>query len=160
MITQSFDDTQIGAKITTPGRTITETDVVSFCYLTGNWLEIHSNAEFAAHTEYGQRLVQGSLTFSLIAGLVRWDPQYLVAFYGVDNLRFLRPVFIGDTIHATIEVVEKKELKELEGGRGVISQKVVVSNQRDEEVQASIFKLLVRREPLAAAESTSQGGAI
>ena len=160
MITQSFDDTQIGTKLTTPGRTITETDVVSFCYLTGNWLEIHSNAEFAAHTEYGQRLVQGSLTFSLIAGLVRWDPQYLVAFYGVDNLRFLRPVFIGDTIHATIEVVEKKELKELEGGRGVISQKVVVSNQRDEEVQASIFKLLVRREPLAAAESTSQGGAI
>jgi acyl dehydratase len=157
VITQSFDDTQIGTKLTTPGRTITETDVVSFCYLTGNWLEIHSNAEFAARTEYGQRIVQGSLTFSLIAGLVGWDPQYLVAFYGVDNLRFLRPVFIGDTIHATIEVIEKKEL---EGERGVVSQKVVVYNQRDEEVQASIFKLLVRKKPLVAADSsTSQGSA-
>ncbi|MHB8246003.1 MAG: MaoC/PaaZ C-terminal domain-containing protein [Acidimicrobiales bacterium] len=153
MITESFDDIAVGAVVTTPGRTVTETDVVSFCYLTGNWLEIHSNREFAAGTEYGQRLVQGSLTFSLIAGLVKWDPQYLVAFYGVDNLRFIRPVFINDTIHATIEVVEKTEL---DGDRGVVANRVTVFNQRDEPVQSSIFKLLVRKSPLGPGAGSAQ----
>ncbi len=153
MITESFDDIAIGEVVTTPGRTITETDVVSFCYLTGNWLEIHSNREFAAGTEYGQRLVQGSLTFSLVAGLVRWDPQYLIAFYGVDSLRFIRPVFINDTIYATIEVIEKTEHN---ADRGVVASRVTVFNQRDEPVQGSIFKLLVRRRPLVHRVSSAE----
>lgn len=156
VITESFDDIAVGAVTTTSGRTVTETDVVSFCYLTGNWLEIHSNREFAAGTEYGQRLVQGSLIFSLVAGLVKWDPQYLVAFYGVDNLRFIRPVFINDTIHAAIEVVEKTEL---DSDRGVVANRVTVFNQRGEPVQSSVFKLLVRKRPLGPQAAGSAGKA-
>jgi acyl dehydratase len=75
---------------------MTETDVVNFCMLTGNWLEIHANAEFAKHALYGQRLVQGSLIFSIVNALLPFDPEVVEAFYGVDRLRFHRPTFIGD----------------------------------------------------------------
>ena len=66
MIYKYFDELEIGDKTESErGRTITETDVVFFCYLTGNWLELHSNAEYAKETQFGERLVQGSLTFAI-----------------------------------------------------------------------------------------------
>jgi acyl dehydratase len=145
VITRSFDEIAVGDVWSGRGRTITETDVVSFCYLTGNWLEIHSNVEVAAASSYGQRLVQGSLTFSLIPGLVGWDHRYVIAFYGVDRLRFLRPVFIGDTVHPKVRVVETAPKDD---ERGVVALAVEVRNQRDEVVQVGVFKLLVRRGPL------------
>ena len=145
MITESFDDIEVGETWAGRGRTITETDVVNFCYLTGNWLEIHSNVEVAAATPFGERLVQGSLTFSLIPGLVTWDYRYVIAFYGVDHLRFLRPVFIGDTVHPELRVVEKT-VKDDE--RGVVALEIEVRNQHHEVVQAAVFKLLVRRRAL------------
>lgn len=152
MITRSFEEIEVGEVTVGRGRTITETDVVNFCSFTGNWLEIHSNTEVAKRTEYGQRLVQGSLTFALIPGLVGWDPRYIVAFYGVDQLRFRRPVFIGDTVHPELVVVEKTVKDER---RGVIGLAVEVKNQRQEVVQSSIMRMLVRRHGLDLDGSTS-----
>ncbi|MFC1918014.1 MaoC/PaaZ C-terminal domain-containing protein, partial [Chloroflexota bacterium] len=60
MIWKYFDELEIGEKFVTRGRTMTETDVINFCMLTGNWLELHSNIEYAKNTQFGQRLVQGS----------------------------------------------------------------------------------------------------
>lgn len=150
MIAKSFDELEEGARVVSRGRTITETDVVSFCYLTGNWLEIHSNVELAKRTEFGQRLVQGSLVFSLIPGLLPYDAQYVVAFYGVDRIRFLRPVFIGDTIRVVTEVTAKTVKDD---SRGVVDLGVQVLNQRDEVVQVSTFRLMVRRQALDARAS-------
>jgi hypothetical protein len=75
MIDAPFPELVIGQKKTSRGRTMTETDVVNFCMLTGNWLELHSNIEFARHTLYGQRLVQGSMVFSIVNAMIPFDPE-------------------------------------------------------------------------------------
>ena len=142
MLQKPVDDLTVGDVIPARGRTITETDVVSFCYLTGNWLEIHSNAELASRTPYGQRLVQGSLVFSIIPGLVVWDARYVIAMYAVQDLRLLRPVFIGDTISANV-VVEDVTIRDDE--TGIVTFANAVSNQRGDVVQTFRMKILGRR---------------
>ncbi len=145
MLLAPADEVSVGDVIPSRGRTVTETDVVNFCYLTGNWLEIHSNTELAARTEYGQRVVQGTLVFAMIPGLVPWDPQYTQAFYGTDSLRFIRPVFIGDTVTAHVVIGEKK-IRDRE--TAIVRFDVEVVNQRNEVVQAFQMRLLGRRQPL------------
>src|SRR5690348_16238508 len=105
MLDATFGELALGERRRSRGRTITETDVVNFCMLTGNWLELHSNTEYARHTLYGQRLVQGSLVFSIVNALPGYNPEVIEAFYGVDRLRFLKPTFIQDTLHAETEII-------------------------------------------------------
>lgn len=103
-----YDDLEVGQTFRSGGRAITETDVVNFCAITGNWIEIHSNKHYAEQTRFGERLVQGSLTYSVVTGLIQFGPS-IHASYGLDNLRYLKPVRINDTIYATAEVIAKKE---------------------------------------------------
>ena len=143
MIYKYFDELEIGEKtVSERGRTITETDVVFFCYLTGNWLELHSNAEYAKKTQFGERLVQGSLTFAIAAGLQMVKPDLVIAFYGLDKMRFPAPVKIGDTLRAEAEVVDKEEKG---GDRGVVTIKQEIKNQRDETAAVMMWKLLIKR---------------
>lgn len=145
MLLAAVDDLSVGDRVPSRGRTVTETDVVSFCYLTGNWLEIHSNAELAKKTQFGQRIVQGSLVFSMIPGLVGWDPRYTIAFYGVDRMRFVKPVFIGDTVTAQVRVAAIEIRDE---DTGVVTFGIEVENQRGEVVQALDMRILGRRRAL------------
>lgn len=145
MLLAPADDVQVGEVIPSRGRTVTETDVVNFCYLTGNWLEIHSNAELAATTEYGQRLVQGSLVFAMIPGLLPWDPRYTRAFYGVERLRFIAPVFINDTVTARVTV---SDITIRNDDESVVTFDVQVLNQRAEPVQVCQMRILGRRRAL------------
>ena len=148
MIWKYFDELEIGEKFVTRGRTMTESDVIFFCMLTGNWLELHSNVEYAKTTQFGQRIVQGSLAFSIIAGLVpTGTPGRIIAFYGVDRLRFLKLVFIGDTLHAETEITD---LQDKDEKSGVTTHQVSLINQRGETVQASIWKHLVAKKPKGA----------
>jgi len=147
MITQPFSELVIGQKSRSRGRTITETDVVNFCGLTGNWLELHSNAEFAKKTLYGQRLVQGGLVFVISNALLGFDSALIEAFYGVDKLRFLKPTFINDTIHAETELIR---LKEKGDKHGVATVLLTTLNQRGETVLSCEFSLLVRKARLEA----------
>lgn len=110
--------------------------------LSGNWLELHANEEFARHTLYGRRLVQGSLIFSVGNVLIPYDPEVIEAFWGVEGLRFLRPTFIGDTIWSSAEI---KALREHREKFGVATLDLQVHNQRDETVMRCDFSLLVRR---------------
>ena len=142
MIDRTFDELAIGQTRTSRGRTMTETDVVNFCMLTGNWLEIHANAEFAKHALYGQRLVQGSLVFSIVNALIPFDPDVVEAFYGVDRLRFHKPTFIGDTLWAKTEITA---LEERDDRFGVVTSRLTGTNQRGESVMSCAFKLLIRR---------------
>lgn len=73
MLDSPFNELDIGQKKISVGRTFTETDVVNFCMLTGNWLELHANAEFAKKTTYGQRLVQGGLVFVVVNAQLPFD---------------------------------------------------------------------------------------
>jgi len=136
-----LDEIEVGHLFRSPGRTITETDVVNFCMLTGNWIEIHSNTVYAEKTRWGKRIVQGQLTFSLISGLLQFGPA-IQANYGVDKLRFLHPVLIGDTVYATGEVIAKKDKDEK---FGVITLLIRAYNQNGDVLQRSEWSLLMLR---------------
>jgi acyl dehydratase len=142
---QYFEDLDIGAEFISPGRTITETDIVTFAGLTGDWSELHVNKEFAERGFFGRRIAHGALTFSISTGLsVRLGllDDVVIAFYGLDKLRFTKPVFIGDTI----KVRKRIDSKEDRGERtGVVTFITEVINQRDEVVLSYQDKVLLKR---------------
>lgn len=96
---------ELGAKITSRGRTITESDLVSFAALTGDWHPQHADAEFAAQSRFGERIAHGMLVLSYSVGLVDFDPQRVVALRGLDQVTFKRPVLVGETIRMEAEVI-------------------------------------------------------
>src|SRR5687767_825761 len=113
-----FEEFHSAEVIETAGRTVTETDVMAFACLSGDYTELHTNEEFARRTPYGRRIAHGALVFSLAIGLTTRTNLLegtLVAFYRVDNLRFARPVFIGDTIRVTKRLLTA-EIKTLDAG--------------------------------------------
>lgn len=151
MIYDYFENIKVGDKIVSRARTVTETDVVTFMMFTGNWESIHSDAEHVKKTPYGQRLVQGTLVFALGPGLLPIGmPGGIIAFYGVDKIRFIKPVFIGDTIHVEREIIGKEEKRP---DAGVVSCQMTFKNQRDEVVQVNIMKLLVAKRPVQQKEA-------
>ncbi|MFG2442768.1 MaoC/PaaZ C-terminal domain-containing protein [Nocardia fluminea] len=140
-IDMPLDEIEVGTVFRSGGRTITEADVVNYCALTGNWIEIHSNVHYAAQTRFGKRLVQGSLTYSLMTGLIQFGPS-IQANYGIDNLRYLKPVLINDTIYVTAEVIAKKDKDE---EFGVVTFLMKALNQDGDVVQRSEWSLLMLR---------------
>ncbi len=142
MIHLPFGELAIGQTARSRGRTLTETDVVNFCGLTGNWLSIHSDAEFSKKSLYGQRVVQGGLVFVVVNALLGFDPEVVEAFYGVDKLRFLKPTFIGDTVHAQSEVIA---LRDRGDQHGIVTSRLTGHNQRSETALSCEFSLLIRR---------------
>ncbi len=145
MIRKPFGELEVGQVGVSTGRTMTETDVVNFCMLTGNWLELHANVEHAKESLYGQRLVQGSLVFAVVNAMIPFESSVLAAFYGCDKLRFLKPTFIGDTLWARIEI---NDLRDKDDKHGVVTLKLEGINQRDEIVLSCAFSLLIRKIPL------------
>jgi acyl dehydratase len=146
-MSQFFEDLRIGDVHTTRGRTLTEADVINFAGISGDFFELHTNEEFAKTTPYGRRVVHGALVFSISTGLMvqmNLLTDTLLAFYGIEKLRFSKPVFIGDTIH-----VVKKITETLERGaeRGVVTFSTTVFNQRNEPVLIYSDKLVIRRKP-------------
>ena len=152
-IDQTYDELEVGQVFRSGGRTITEADVVNYCALTGNWIEIHSNAYYASKTRFGQRLVQGSLTYSVVTGLIQFGLG-IQANYGIDNMRFRAPVHINDTIYAVCEVIGKKEKDDK---YGVIKFLMKAVNQDGVTVQQGEWSLLMlrRREDLDALVASS-----
>ncbi|MBA3943493.1 MAG: MaoC family dehydratase N-terminal domain-containing protein [Herpetosiphonaceae bacterium] len=144
MITTWFDRIEIGERTRTTARTITETDIVQFAMLSGDWFPLHIDTEYAATTAYGERIAHGMLVLTIATGLITLAPPYVVAFYGIDWLRFVNPVKIGDTIHVETEVFAKQLRNDTVG---VVSHTLIVKNQRDEDVIVATTKMAVAREP-------------
>ena len=140
-IDMPLDEIEVGRVFRSGGRTITETDVVNYCALTGNWIEIHSNKHYAEQTRFKERLVQGSLTYSIMTGLITFGPS-IQANYGIDNLRYLKPVHINDTIYVTAEVIDKKDKDDK---FGVITLLMKALNQDGYVCQKSEWSLLMLR---------------
>lgn len=139
-----FEDYVVDAVTISRGRTITEADIVNFAGLSGDFVELHVNEEYAKRGPFGRRIAHGALIFSISTGLMvqmAKDQEAIVAFYGVDKLRFVAPVFIGDTIHISQRVVEKS-LKN--GERGVIALETTVLNQNDKPVVVYTSRLMVK----------------
>src|SRR5436190_23347192 len=104
-----YEDFIEGAEHVTRGRTITEADIVNFAGLSGDFIELHTNEEYARQAPFGRRIAHGLLTLSIATGLMiqmNLVTDTVVAFYGIDKLRFIKPVFIGDTIHVRKKVAD------------------------------------------------------
>lgn len=141
-----FDQWQVGEKLTHEiRRTVTETDNLLFSTMTHNPQPLHIDAEAAKASEFGQILVNGTFTFSLMVGLSVGDTTLgtLVANLGYDKLIMPKPVFIGDTLHATSEVIGLKESNSRPGA-GIVTFKHEMLNQRGEVVCACERAALIK----------------
>lgn len=142
-----YEDFHIGDTIESLARTITETDVVNFAALSGDWNLIHTDAEYAQSHFYGQRVVHGLLVLSISSGqMVRLGflDKTIVAFLGLE-WQFRRPVFINDTVHTRLVVKDKREMKRLSGG--VVQFQVEVVNQNGKVCQRGLWDLVCQMRP-------------
>jgi acyl dehydratase len=141
-----FEDFQVGQRFTTPARTVTEADIANFAGVSGDFNPIHTDAEFAKTTPFGERIAHGLLVLSMLTGLRQRSGHFegtLIAWLEIRNYRFLKPVLIGDTVHGETEILEKRETSRPD--RGVLVQRVRVVNQRGEVVQEGEFVTMVKR---------------
>ena len=145
-MTPSFDELEVGHRVTTPTRTITEADVTNFAGVSGDFNPLHTSATAAADSDYGERVAHGALVFSMMTGLtrrVRDERADVVAFYGVDRLRFVAPVRLGDTVHVELKLVEK-EARDHPTANGVVRYEAEVVNQDGDVVLSCELLSLVK----------------
>ncbi|MFN3383386.1 MAG: MaoC/PaaZ C-terminal domain-containing protein [Archaeoglobaceae archaeon] len=139
-----FEEFEVGREFETAGRTITEADIVNFAGITGDWNQLHTDAEFAKNTIFGQRIAHGALVFSIMTGLLvrlGFIEKTIIAFYGIDKLRFTNPVFIGDTIKAVAKVTEKEDRR----AYGVVTIESRVVKQTGDVVLKCVLKVAVKK---------------
>ena len=127
-----YDDYEIGELRRSTGRTITEADIVLHAGQTGDFFPHHMDAEWAATQPIGQRIAHGTLILSIAVGMTAGDINPQAMSYGYDRIRFIKPVFIGDTITVTAEITEKSEHAKQPERFGYVHELVTVTNQRGE----------------------------
>ena len=137
------DDFKVGDVFHTQGVTVTETHVVQWAGLTGDFYPLHMDREFAARTQFGERLVHGPFVFALAVGLVALagiGGDAAIAWLGVDAMRMLAPVRIGDTLRVDVLVKDKRVTRDPR--KGVQTWQYTVLNQRDEHVLVFDYQLM------------------
>ena len=138
-----YDDFQMDEVFVSRGRTITETDLINFCMFSGDWYYLHSDKEKAGESVFGERIAHGLLVLSATSGLMPVNEMAIVAFYGMDKVRFLAPTKIGDTLHLEVKVLEKKDKGDM---GGVVTFESKVKNQKGEDAALSILKIFMAKE--------------
>jgi acyl dehydratase len=143
-----FEEIEVGEEYESPGRTVTETDIVLFAGLSGDYNVLHTDAEFMKSSIFGERIAHGLLGLAIQAGLfTRATQAYAtIAFAGL-RWKFKGPIKIGDTIRVRAKVTAKQETAKAD--RGVVTVERRVLNQRDEVVQEGETDLMVERRPAA-----------
>jgi acyl dehydratase len=139
-----FEDFEVGTRLRTAGRTITEADIVTFAGLSGDFNQIHTNAVYAAGDTFGKRVAHGLLVQSIATGLAVQSGVIegtVLAFRELD-CKFSLPVYIGDTIHVEIDIVEVKAFPRLNGGN--VTMKFAVVNQDGAATQRGNWVMLVK----------------
>lgn len=145
-----LEDYELGEVFISPARTITETDVVLFASLTGDWHPLHTDATYASTTGFGERIAHGMLTISIGMVLVLrlgqhiYLPTSFIAMSGIDALRFTAPVKLGDTIHSVNRVAG---LDVKDASRGVLQYESEILNQNQKTVVRWTSRMLVARRP-------------
>ncbi len=144
MTTRYFEDYEPGAARASTGRTVTEADVVLHAGQTGDFYPHHMDAEWCRTQPFGQRIAHGTLVFSLAVGLTAGEINPEAFSYGYDRLRFIKPVFLGDTLTARCTVKEKRDDPK-RPQFGIVVEQVEAKNQRGETVLACEHLLMVKR---------------
>ena len=140
-----FEEFELGLSFTSPGRTITETDVVAFAALTGDWTRIHTDAVYAASHPLGQRVAHGLLGMSIAVALairLGFLEESVLAFREISDWKFSQPIHLGDTIHLRGVVVESKRVPRLGGGLVIMGVEII--NQKGEVTQRGKWSFLVK----------------
>jgi acyl dehydratase len=142
-----FEDVQVGQQWISPSRTITETDVINFAGITGDFNPLHVDQHFASGSHFGRRIAHGLLGLSWVAGLGSQSPNMrTVAFLSIQQWMFLKPLSFGDTVHVKTEIKDKS----LSGRRyGRILWQRSLINQQGEVTQEGIFETVVETRSLA-----------
>ncbi|MGD8243787.1 MAG: MaoC/PaaZ C-terminal domain-containing protein [Anaerolineae bacterium] len=144
---QYFEELEVGYAVETPARTITESDVMRFAGLSGDYHQLHTDAEYAKGTLFGERIAHGLLGLSVVSGLISrmgFGEGTVEAFTSLE-WKFRGPIRFGDTIHARFVVKRKKKMARLGGGFVIFD--VDVLNQHDEVVQKGAWTLLIKSAP-------------
>ncbi|HEX7592816.1 MAG TPA: MaoC/PaaZ C-terminal domain-containing protein [Anaerolineae bacterium] len=139
-----FEEFTTGTEVVTQGRTITEADIVNFAGLSGDYNTIHTDAEYAKTTPFGERIAHGLLGLSVATGLAAqmgFIEGTVIAFTGLE-WKFKGAIKIGDTIHLVTKVTKTKAMKAAGGGFVVFDARVL--NQRGETVQQGVWTLLMK----------------
>lgn len=145
-----FEEFEIGDNVESVGRTITEADIVQFAMISGDWNQIHTDAEYSKEQMLGERIAHGLLVLSVATGLATrlgFMEDTVMAFMGLE-WEFRAAVKIGDTIRIRATVEEKKEMRRLNGG--YVTFKVEVLNHKDDKVQRGTWRVLVKSKPAQA----------
>ncbi len=151
LFARDFDELEPGARFVTPGRTLTECDVVSFAGLTGDFHPQHVDAEWARASSFGERIAHGMLVLSAAAGLVPLDPDRVIALRRISDAVLKRPVRLGDTIHVEGSLESVRDVSE---EAGLVRWRWRIVNQAAETVARADVEVLWRRGgPRPAAET-------
>ena len=154
----SYADLHVGISFRSPGRTITDADVVAFAGLTGDYSELHTSDVYAKSSQFGRRVAHGLLGLAYAHGLM-WPRtgelrETAVAFLGIADWRFVGPIFIGDTIFVNYRLAELRDSKS-KPTQAVATFEVEVANQDGQVVQRGRKALLVSKVPLTAVTASS-----
>ncbi len=146
-VTRRWEDFRLGDRIVSDGITVTETHVVGWASLTGDWIPLHVDETYATKTQFGGRIAHGPLTLALALGLVTQTRAFaggaVAAWLGLDALRALRPVHLGDTVRTEVDVVTTRPTSN--ATRGLVVLDYAVLNQRDETVMTFQSSFLLNR---------------
>ena len=143
-----FEEFEVGQIMISPGRTITESDVVGFAGLSGDYNQIHTDAQYAETSPFGARVAHGLLGLSIASGLALRTGVLegtIMAFREINNWKFVKPVYFGDTIHVEMNISATKALRRVGGGSVVIEMNVL--NQDDVTVMKGSWTTLVISKP-------------
>ncbi len=143
-----FEEFEVGQQYISAGRTITESDIVTFAGLSGDYNQIHTDAEYCKTSPFRQRVAHGLLVTAIASGLVTLSGMIegtVIAFREIESWKFTKPVFIGDTVHVVTDIISAKALRRLGGGAVDLALSVV--NQDDVVVMKGVWKVLIASRP-------------
>jgi acyl dehydratase len=154
-----YSDLSVGMAFRSPGRTITDADLVGFAGLTGDYSELHTSDVYAKASQFGRRVAHGLLGLAYAHGLM-WPRtgelrETAVAFLGINEWKFVGPIFVGDTIFVNYTLAELRDSKS-RPTQAVAIFDVAVVNQDDKVVQQGKKALLVSKVPLTAVAASEK----
>jgi len=143
-----FEEFEPDQRIVSAGRTVTEADIVSFAGLSGDFNQIHTDAEYCKTAPFGKRVAHGLLCLSIASGLAVQTGVMegtVLAFREIKDWKFAKPVYIGDTIHVELVVKETKAMPRIGGGAVTIA--VSIKNQGNDVVMRGVWIALIASRP-------------